>query len=132
MDLRQLRIARQASHHSIADNRRDDGEDGQVSGTNFFHMTGRCTRKGHSLHGRDPNFSRIQVKAAGPDPEKPGTAQTIYNDGFPSSFGWTNSADQARGRGFRSSIWRIAAWKMELDRVRVFAADHDQGGHSLR
>src|SRR5262245_5521779 len=78
---------------STAENPHDDGWASAAVRT--FPVRDRCTRKGRDPHGRDPNFSRLQVTASGANPEKPGTARTIRNDGFPGSFGWTNAANQA-------------------------------------
>jgi hypothetical protein len=45
------------------------------------------------LHARGPNFSRLQVEAAGADPEKP-TARTACDDGFSDSLGGAYAANQ--------------------------------------
>jgi hypothetical protein len=42
----------------------------------------------HNLHGPNPNFSRLQVEAAGASAEKPDIARTVCDDGVSLFFRW--------------------------------------------
>src|SRR6516164_2261751 len=89
-------------------------------------------KKSRDLHGRNPNFSWLQVKAAGANSEKPTAARAICDDGFPGSFRGAYPANQTWRLDFRSSAGRLAARQVELGRVRGAPSDYDQDGYSLR
>src|SRR5262249_22780350 len=81
----------------------------------------------YDLHGWNHNLSRLQVKAAGANSEKPTAARAVRDDGFPGSFRGTYPANQTWRLDFRSSAGRLAARQMELGRVRGAPSDDDQG-----
>src|SRR5215471_13326085 len=101
------------------------------NGAEFSHDRWAPQRK-HDRHGRNHNLSRLQVKAAGANSEKPTAARAVRDDGFPGSFRGTYPANQTWRLDFRSSAGRLAARQMELGRVRGAPSDDDQEGYSLR
>src|SRR5262249_28125157 len=93
--------------------------------------SGIFSRQRHNLHGQDPNFSWLQVEAAGAHSARPDTARTVCDDGFPGSFRGTYTASRDWELDFRPSAWRLRARQMELGGVRGAASDDGKERHPL-
>ena len=56
---------------------------------------GRSPRKGNNLHGRHPNFSRLQVETSGANLEEPSTSRTVCDNRLSCSIRRTYTANQS-------------------------------------